>query len=130
MTPESDALLRKSRRSLEAGRLLLSKGFLEDVASGAYYAMLYAAKAMLLNSGQKATQHKHVTRKFQELFIATGKVEPKFYESLEGSLKRRHFADYETDLTFAISNEEAEASLKEAAAFLAMAEQFLGEENP
>jgi len=129
MKPEVEALVRKSRRSLAAGRLLLSQGFLEDVASEAYYVMFYAAKAMLLSMGEKATQHRHVTRKFQELFIMTGRVESKFYEALESGLKRRHLADYETDLTYPIPLEEAEESLEEATAFLAMAEGCLVEGN-
>jgi hypothetical protein len=52
-------------------------------------------------------------------------VEAKFRTALDESLKLRHFADYETDLTYAISTEAAEATLREANEFVTMAEKFL-----
>ncbi|HUU13551.1 MAG TPA: HEPN domain-containing protein [Terriglobia bacterium] len=130
MTPESEALLRKSRRSLEAGQLLLSEGFMEDAASEAYYAMFYAAKAILVNAGQKATQHKHVVRKFQQLFVVTGRIQNKYYDALEEALKLRHFADYETDLSYPVPSEEASTSLGKATEFVVMAEEFLRGAEP
>jgi len=130
MTPEAEALLRKSRRSIEAGCLLLSKEFAEDAASEAYYAMFYAAKAMLVSAGEKATQHKHVARRFQQLFVATGQIQGKYYDTLEEGLKLRHFADYETDLTYAVSSEDAAASLEKATKFVAMAEELLRGSKP
>ncbi len=51
MNEEIQALVRKSRKALEVGRLMLSGGFPEQAASEAYYAMFYAAKAMLLREG-------------------------------------------------------------------------------
>jgi hypothetical protein len=44
---------------------------------------------------------------------------------LQGGFVRRHFAEYETDLTHPISTEDAAARLKEATEFVAMAEKFL-----
>jgi uncharacterized protein (UPF0332 family) len=62
MTEEVEALIRKARRSLKAGEILLSPGFVEEAVTRAYYAMFSAAKAMLLTQGRKPTKHKHAAR--------------------------------------------------------------------
>lgn len=47
-TVESRALLDKGRENLRAAALLRREGFLDIAASRAYYAMFYAAEALLL----------------------------------------------------------------------------------
>ncbi len=105
--------------------MLLSKGFSADATSEAYCAMFYAAKAMLLSAGSRATRHKHVEREFQDLFVRSHQVKPRFGQSLKDGYKLRHLADYETDLAATISSKEAEGSLKEAREFVEMAGAFL-----
>ncbi len=127
MSDEIDALLRKARRTVQAGYRLLSGGFAEEATSESYYAKFYAAKAMLLSEGERLRQHKHVIRAFEELLVETRRVDRRFLASLDASLRLRHSADYETDLTFAISEEQARESLRSAEEFLNMAEAFLKE---
>lgn len=47
MTPEQGALLAKARQSLDAAVLLAEKEYPDFAVSRAYYAMLYAAEALL-----------------------------------------------------------------------------------
>jgi hypothetical protein len=129
MNQEIKALLRKSRRFLEAGKSLLAGGFPEDAASRAYYAEFTASKAMLLLKSPKATKHGPVKRTFEELLVNTGKVQRKFLTYLELGLLVRHFADYETDLVHTVTIEDAEARLREASEFVDMAEEFLEHEK-
>jgi len=126
MNEETQALLRKARRKLLAAESALSNGFPEDTASGAYYAMYHAAKAILLSRAPRVKKHGDVTRKFTELLVDTGRVDRKFAEYLEGGFQSRHFADYETDLVATISAEDAGDWLRKAAEFVAMAEKFIG----
>ncbi len=51
MKPEQAALLRKAESSLKAARLLASEAYHDFAASRAYYAMFYAAEALLLGAG-------------------------------------------------------------------------------
>lgn len=125
MTKETEAFLRKAQRTLDGSNLLLSQGFPEQAAGEAYYVMFYAAKAMLLEAGQKATKHKHVAREFQDLFVASGRVEAKYQRFLEQGFKTRHFAVYETDLAYGISTEAAKVTVAQAADFVDMAKRFL-----
>ncbi len=125
MNEETQALLRKAKRKLLAAESVLLNGFPEDTASDAYYAMYHAAKAILLNRAPRVKKHGDVIRKFSELLVETGRIDRKFAEYLEGSLRSRHFADYETDLTAIISPEDARDWLRKATEFVTMAEKFL-----
>lgn len=51
MSAQTEALLAKARRSLDNARRSLEAGDAEFAASRAYYAMFYAAEALLLSRG-------------------------------------------------------------------------------
>jgi uncharacterized protein (UPF0332 family) len=87
--------------------------------------MFTAAKALLLRTAPKVSRHENVKREFEELLVKTGKIERKFLTYLEVGLLSRHFADYETDLTYVVRPEEAASRLREASEFVAMAEDFV-----
>ncbi len=53
---ESVALMKKAESKLEAARVLLNEGKLEDAVSRAYYAAYNAARAILL-LGEEASTH-------------------------------------------------------------------------
>ena len=129
MNEETAALMRKSHKFLNAGNSLLTAGFPEDAASRAYYAEFTAAKAMLISKSPRATKHGPVKRTFEDILVNTGKVERKYLPYLELALQVRHFADYETDLIHTVTTEDAEARLREATEFVAMAEEFLKHEE-
>jgi len=125
MNEEVQALLRRAHRFLRAAENQLGSDFPEEAASRAYYAMFTAARALLLRTAPKASRHEHVKREFEELFVKTGKVDRKFLTYLEVGLLSRHFADYETDLTYVATHEEAASRLREAEEFVALAENLL-----
>lgn len=49
MTSSIEALLAKARESIAAAQLLIKDGYFDFAASRAYYAMFYAASALLAN---------------------------------------------------------------------------------
>lgn len=57
MTPEVARLLAKARASQRAAILLESESYLDFAASRAYYAMFYAAQALLLERGLSFSSH-------------------------------------------------------------------------
>jgi len=56
VTPECEALLHKSQRSIDSAKLMSEHGFYEFALSRAYYSMFYVAEALLLElrSGYRA----------------------------------------------------------------------------
>ncbi len=70
--PESEDLLKAAQESLEAARLLASRGFHPDAVSRAYYAIVYAARAALASRGVAAKTHGGTLQRFGELFVAPG----------------------------------------------------------
>ena len=117
--------MRKARRKIAAGQIMLEKGDPEEAASDAYYAMYHAAKAMLLRRASKVTRHEDVKRKFGDLLVGTGKIEARFRDYLEAAYHGRVLADYATDPGFTVSAEDARLYLKNAVEFVGLAEQFL-----
>jgi len=59
MTPRPLAFLRKAKRSLASARRLLQDQDNDFAVSRAYYAMFYAATAMLLNKGIPSPNIQH-----------------------------------------------------------------------
>lgn len=59
---EVQAELLRAERSLQAAQSLLAKDFLEDALSRAYYAILHAARAVLLAENVTVSSHRSVRR--------------------------------------------------------------------
>jgi uncharacterized protein (UPF0332 family) len=61
---ETSALIQKAQRYLKSAELLLRDGDSESSVSRAYYAMFYAAEAVLLTKGLSFLSHKGVISAF------------------------------------------------------------------
>jgi len=57
LTPEVEALMIKARHALEVAEKLRAGGDFPDAAGKAYYAMFYAAQALLKAHGIEVTKH-------------------------------------------------------------------------
>ena len=64
----------RAEKSLQSARLLLRDNLLEDALSLAYYAILHAARAVLLAEGVTVTSHRAVRRLFGQHLIKSGKL--------------------------------------------------------
>ena len=64
----------RAKKSLQSARLLLRDSLLEDALSRAYYAILHAARAVLLAEGVNVTSHRAVRRLFGQHLIKSGKL--------------------------------------------------------
>ncbi len=93
--------------------------------SRAYYAMFYAASALLRSKGIVAKSHRGVIAKFGLEFVKKGVVEAYYAKALALAESLRERADY--DSTFRPTPEEAEEIVKEARRFVERVEKALEE---
>ena len=116
MTPEQQALLNKARDSLRAARILAADGLYDFAASRAYYAMFYAAEALLMGNGLAFSRHSAVIAAFGEHFAKTKRLAPEFHRYLIEAHDSRNVGDYDIGPSL---------NANEAAEVIARAERFL-----
>lgn len=123
MNPESDKYLVKAEHALQVAEDLMTAGHLPDAASKIYYAMFYAAQAVLKAEGIEVIKHSAVESAFGYTFAKTGRIDPKYHRMLMSARKIREIADY--DLDEEIVEPVASLKLEEGHAFLAVIREFL-----
>ncbi len=123
MTSEIQALLAKARESLEAAKVLAQNGYEDFAASRAYYAMFYAAEALLLEKGFSFSSHSAVIAAFGKEFAKTGVLDPKLHGYLINGQDLRNAGDY--DVGTPVSKQQVKNILAWAEEFIAVAHQFL-----
>lgn len=123
MKTASKALLARSREELAAAELLTDKGFHATSASRAYYAMFYAAEALLLDEGLEFSSHGAVHAAIGERFVKAGRLDAKFHRYLLDAFRERQAADY--DAPPEVDAEDVSALLANARGFVQAIEQLL-----
>ena len=117
----------RAKKSLQSSRLLLRDNLLEDALSRAYYAILHAARAVLLAEGVTVTSHRAVRRLFGQHLIKPGKLSTRLATILAEEQDDRMLADY--DVLFDPERERVQKRVDDAEAFLAAIKVFLTERN-
>lgn len=106
----------KAEERLRAARLLYQQGFYEEAVSVAYYATLWAARALLLTEGAEPRTHEGVRTMLGLYFIRTGRLPQEVGRLFTRRLDDRMSADY-SDANF-LSGEDAEEAIEQAERFL------------
>lgn len=114
LSPE-EAALRKAQQSLDAARELQST-FPEFAAARAYYAMFYAATALLLDKGLTFKRHSAVIAAFGREFAKHDETWQVHHRSLIAAEGLRLVGDY--DLYAQIDPDELDDTLERTEAFL------------
>lgn len=109
--------LTRASSDLDASRLLLNGGFMDQAASRAYYAAFYAAEAALLRLGETRSSHAGLIAAFGSLVVKKGGFEPGIAALLRELFDLRNDADYE--LLGSITRDHAQRAI-------ASAERFVG----
>ncbi len=122
---EINSLIERAKRYLKSAGILLQEGDYESSVSRTYYAMFYAAQAMLLTKSLSFSSHKGVISAFGEHFIKTGLFQKEMGRELNRAFEKRQIGDYE--YTFVISRMEAEEILKNGEKFVEKIAQHLKE---
>jgi uncharacterized protein (UPF0332 family) len=94
LTAEVEALMAKARHALEVAEKLLASGDWGDAAGKSYYAMFYAAQALLKASGIEVVKHSAVASMLGRHFAKTGRLDSKFHRMFLDARRIRETADY------------------------------------
>lgn len=95
MTEEVARYLEKADHALRVAENLIKQGFAPDAASKIYYAMFYAAQALLKSHGIDVVKHSAVESALGYYFAKTGKLDQKFHRMLIDARRIREIADYD-----------------------------------
>ncbi len=116
--------LNDARRHLQIAEELLGSGHADDVAaSRAYYAMFYAAEALLLSVDLTFSKHQGVIAAFGMHFAKTRELPPELHGHLNDAFRLRHVADYTRGIS--VSHEDAALAVERAGAFIVTIEEYL-----
>jgi len=123
------------RISLGEGKLQVAKDLIEkrhynDAISKSYYAMFYAARALLLAKGEDPHSHKGVVTLFSKYFVKNGMIEKSYGKMLSVAKQAREDCDYEERIRS--TYEEAKDALNNAREFVRkckkVVEQLVGDQ--
>jgi len=119
--------IQNAHEMLQASRVLLDNDFYSSAINRAYYAVFYAASALLVTKDISHGKHTGVISAFRQHFIKPGLI-PSEYSKIYGRiLEDRHESDYELDSS--VNSEDARLNLSEAEQFVLEAEQWLKSEK-
>ena len=105
----------------------LRNGYHASVVNRAYYAIFYAANAVLATVGEARSKHSGVISLFRKLFIKSGKLPTELSDIYGRILDNRQRGDY--DLGSQVGAEQAESDIEDARLFVNEVKQWLKEKN-
>jgi uncharacterized protein (UPF0332 family) len=85
---------------LEVAQMNLDKGFCRSACNRAYYAMFYAASALLYSKGKSLGKHSAVLAAFRQYFIKTGEFSVEVSDFYKIAFETRQIGDYERQTRF------------------------------
>lgn len=120
--------MERAHQTLRAAQVLQEQG--QDSASivnRAYYAMFYAALALLSTIGQETSKHSGMIALFDEHFIKPKILPKEMGKFLHRAFDMRHTGDYEDRIE--LSREQALQILESAAQFIQTIEERLSKSS-
>jgi uncharacterized protein (UPF0332 family) len=121
--PEIPLYLDRARQDLQAAESNVQQGFHGVAVTRAYYAMFYAASALLASKGMYRSKHSGVLSGFREYFVKTGLIETEYAKMLGHAFDSRLDSDY--DVAFTAELALAEEVLGDAHRFVDRSEEYL-----
>ena len=103
---------------------LRAHGHLPDAASKTYYAMFYAAKALLTAEGIDVSKHSAVESALGYHFAKPGRIDPKLHRMFMNARKIREIADY--GIFDEIVEPDASLKIEEGREFVTAIKALLG----
>jgi uncharacterized protein (UPF0332 family) len=121
--PEVPLYLDRAHRALQPAESNLQQGFYGVAVTRAYYAMFYAASALLASKGISRSKHGGVLSAFGEHFVKTGLIETEYAKMLGHAFDSRLDSDY--DIAFTAEQTLAVDVLQDAQRFVEGTEAYL-----
>ena len=116
MKEEVVKLIQKADHALKVAEELINNGFPSDSVSKIYYAMFYAAQALLKSEDIEVKKHSAVESAIGYHFAKPGRIESKFHSMFINARNLREIADY--DIQEEISESTAAIMLEEGKEFI------------
>ncbi len=108
--------MKNADEALGAAQANLEQGFYRSACNRAYYAMFYAASALLYSKGESYGRHSAVLASFRRLFIKTGEFDQIWSDHYREIMDNRHTADYE--LSDELDEQDALDAIEKSRAFV------------
>lgn len=89
--------IERARMALQQSSDNLDLGYYDVATSRAYYAMFYAATALLASQGISRSKHSGVHSAFGQHFVKPGLIEPSYSRMLSNAFNVRLDSDYDVD---------------------------------
>jgi len=105
----------------------LNEGFYSTAVNRAYYAIFYAANALLATRGLSRSKHSGVIVAFRQHFVKPGLIEAEYSDIYGRVMDNRHAGDYE--LEFPVDAQVATDDLNDARHLVARIRQYLQQEG-
>jgi uncharacterized protein (UPF0332 family) len=123
--PKDDVqlLLENAQEMLTVAELILGNDFYSSVCNRAYYAIFYAASALLVTKQLSYGKHSAVLAAFRQYFIKTGEFDIRWSRRYEQIMAHRHAGDY--DIRISIEKQQAMTDLNDAKGFVQEVTQWL-----
>lgn len=116
-------LVDRAKTTLEEARLLLEAGHPVGAADRSYYAMFYAASALLAAEGIDVASHRALLAAFGKDMVKTGRVDAQYHRMLLDAFDLRQTADYDVQADVDLAT--AREAFCAARDFIGMAEAIL-----
>ena len=113
---EKQILMERAHEKLEVAKSLFGTGFYSDAVSRAYYAMFYAARALLSAKNIYPKTHRGVISQFGLTFVKEGEFEKEIFDLFARAQEDREEADY--GLLSETDDDEAKKIIEGAEKFL------------
>jgi len=116
--------LERARETLLDAHLLIEQGGSPgSVINRSYYAMFYAALALLITLGKGSSKHSGVIALFDQLFVKTGEFPKTMSKALHKAFDLRQIGDYRELIE--LNQEQAQEILCSADQFVDAVEAYL-----
>ena len=119
--------LTRSRQMIDTGRLTLEHQDYITTVNRAYYAVFYAANALLATRHMERSKHSGVIAAFREHFVKTGLIEPEYSDWYGETMDTRQRGDYTLELV--LDEARARELIEQAERFADRVERYLHEQG-
>ncbi len=125
MSPQTEIelYLERAREALQQAGDNLQLDYYDVAISRAYYAMFYAASALLTSQGVSRAKHSGVHSAFGQYFVKPGLIEPQYSRMLVNAFNVRLDSDY--DVKPVLTRALTEDILRDAQQFVERAATYL-----
>jgi uncharacterized protein (UPF0332 family) len=116
--------LQQADESIQEAKTLAQNSLWRGAINRAYYAMFYAALALVVQKQQVISKHSGVIAFFDKEFVRNGIFPKEFSRFFHFAFERRQNSDYGE--IFTVNSEEANQAIIEAGQFVDKIKDYLG----